>query len=617
MLEQLTIRNFAIIDRLELSWQPGFTVITGETGAGKSIIIDAVGALLGDRLGPEVVRSGADRALVEGVFTLDQLAAQLSNVLDEYGLEPEDGALIVSREVAGSGGRGGARINGRAVPLAVLQELGEQLVDVHGQTQHMALLRPREQLEYLDRYAGLATERAEVARLVRDLRATREARHGLLAEERETARLQDMLRHEIAEIDRAELREDEEEELQAQRTRLYHVERLRQAATTAYEALMGVERETGERPGAVDLLGQAVSACHDGARFDPALGSEMDDLNAALAQAEESARTLRDYVDTIEADPQALERTEERLFLLGDLKRKYGETIRDVLAYQADAQERLDRIEHRAERLAALEAEAARLTGELAAAAQDLSRRRSAAADRLAAAVEKELTDLRLGGARFDVSLTWTDDADGVPIDGRCVAFDLSGVDRVEFLISANPGEEPRPMARVASGGELARIALALKTILSRAETRPTLIFDEVDIGVGGRTGPVVGEKLWSVGAAGHQVLCVTHMPQVAAFADHHYVVAKHTAERAETHVSTLDEHDRVEELAAMLAGTASDTARDNARELLRRAESAKRGARFEVRGSGGEPRGARFEVRGSGGEPPRTPHPTPAAEGG
>src|ERR671937_2077881 len=226
MLEQLTIRNFAIIDRLELSWQPGFTVITGETGAGKSIIIDAVGALLGDRLGPEVVRSGADRALIEGIFVLGQPPPEIASLLEEYGLEPEDGALIVSREVAGSGGRGGARINGRTVPLAVLQELGEQLVDVHGQSQHMALLRTREQLDYLDRYAGLVTERLQVGGLVRDVRAVREARRALLAEERESARLQDMLRHEVAEIERAELHIHEDEDLQAQRTRLQHVERL-------------------------------------------------------------------------------------------------------------------------------------------------------------------------------------------------------------------------------------------------------------------------------------------------------------------------------------------------------------------------------------------------------
>src|SRR5438128_8695948 len=236
MLSQLTIRNFAIVDHLQIDWHTGLNVITGETGAGKSILIDAVGALLGDRLGPEVVRSGAQRALVEGIFTLsDDPLPYLTAVLDEYGLVPEDGALIVSREIAGSGGRGGARINGRGVPLSVIQELGELLVDVHGQSEHMALLRAREQLDYLDRYATVLAERAEVARLVRELRAVREAHRRLIAEEREAARLQDMLRHELADIEGANLREDEEDELRVQSARLRHVERLRQAALAAYQ----------------------------------------------------------------------------------------------------------------------------------------------------------------------------------------------------------------------------------------------------------------------------------------------------------------------------------------------------------------------------------------------
>src|SRR5579859_3161201 len=350
VLSQLTIRNFAIVDLLEIDWHTGLNVITGETGAGKSILIDAVGALLGDRLGPEVVRSGAQRALVEGVFTLSHdPAPELTAVLDEYGLQPEDGALTVSREIAGSGGRGGARINGRSVPLSVLQELGELLVDVHGQSEHMALLRGREQLDYLDRYATVLPERAAVGRLVRELRVTREARRKLIAEERETARLEEMLRHEIAEVDSADLqRDDEEEQLQVQRTRLQHVERLRQAALAAYEALMGTE-DTVERPGAVDLLGQAVSACQDAGKIDPALLTEGESLNAALIQAEESARALRDYLDSVEADPQALERTAERLFLIGDLKRKYGESIREILAYAVEARRRLGEIEHRTE----------------------------------------------------------------------------------------------------------------------------------------------------------------------------------------------------------------------------------------------------------------------------
>jgi DNA repair protein RecN (Recombination protein N) len=581
VLSQLTIRNFAIIDLLEVDWHTGLNVITGETGAGKSILIDAVGALLGDRLGPEVVRGGAERALVEGVFTIsDDPSPELMAVLDEFGLQPEDGALILSREIAGSGGRGGARINGRAVPMAVLQELGEMLVDIHGQSEHMALLRAREQLNYLDRYAAMLADRMAVAGLVRELRSSREIRRKLIAEERETARLQDMFRHAVAEIESADLqREDEEDGLLAQRARLQHVEHLRHAAFSAYQALMGSDNneDAVDRPGAVDLLGRAVSACQDAGRVDPALLTEGEALGTALIQAEESARALRDYLDSVEADPQALERTSERLFLIGDLKRKYGESIREILGYAAESRARLGDIEHRSERLAELSSREQELELELGSAVATLSSRRRAAAQRFSTAVEHELADLRLPGARFVVSVAQTPDAEGLAVDGRRLAVESWGVDRVEFLLAASPGEEPKPMARVASGGELARIALALKTVLSRAETRPTLIFDEIVVGVGGRTAPVVGEKLWAVAATGHQVLCVTHMPQVAAFADCHYVVARaHTGVDSETRVMSLDDDQRVEELAVMLAGAASDAARQSARELLERAAAKK-----------------------------------------
>jgi DNA repair protein RecN (Recombination protein N) len=575
MLSQLTIRNFAIVDHLQIDWHPGLNVITGETGAGKSILIDAVGALLGDRLGPEIVRSGATRALVEGVFIVAATdpPADLKAVLDEYGLEPEDGALIVSREIAGSGGRGGARINGRGVPLSVIQELGELLVDVHGQSEHMALLRPREQIDYLDRYAAVLPERTEVARLVRELRAVREAHRRLVAEEREAARLQDMLRHELAEIEGANLREDEEDELQVQRARLQHVERLRQSALTAYEALTGTEENGRDQPGVVDLLGNAVAACADAGKIDPVLGNEGEALNAALIQAEESVHALRDYLDSLESDPEALEQTAERLFLIGDLKRKYGESVAEILAYSAGARRSLNEIERRTERLEQLQVEEQQLIERLSAAAATLSARRCAAAEQLSSSVDGELADLRLAGARFVVSVAQSEDPEGIPLDGRTLAVDLSGADRVEFLIAANGADEARPIARVASGGELARIALALKTVLSRVETRPTLIFDEIDVGVGGRTAPVVGEKLWAVSAAGHQVLCVTHMAQVAAFADHHFAVSRATSE---TSVTLLTDDERLAELAAMLSGSPTDAARQSAQELLDRAAALK-----------------------------------------
>ncbi|GAC1321630.1 MAG: DNA repair protein RecN [Chloroflexota bacterium] len=564
MLSQLTIHDFAIVDRLHVEWHPGLNVITGETGAGKSILIDAVGALLGDRLGPEVIRGGARRALVEGVFTVPpEPSPALQAVLDEYGLEPEDGALIVTREMAGGGGRGGARINGRGVPLSILQSVGELLVDVHGQSEHMALLRNREQLDYLDQFAGTLDGRAEIGALVRERRAAAADLAALVSEAREAARAQERLRYELSEIDAAELVPGEEQDLLAQRTRLEHVERLRNSTQVAHAALVGGDAggENVERPGALDLLSEAVAASHDGGRIDAELGRQAETLEAALTSVDEAARALRAYLDTLEVDPNALERVAERLFVLADLKRKYGESIPEILAYAGGARDRLEALERRADHQAELEAGCQTLDRRLAKVAADVSRRRESAARELAKAVDSELADLRLVGVRFVVRIQ------------RHEPIDATGQDRVDFAIVANRNEDARPIARVASGGELARIALALKTVLSRADERTTLIFDEVDAGVGGRTAPVVGEKLRAVASAGHQVLCVTHMPQVAAYADAHYVVNKLTdSGGSSSSVALVSGDERIEELAAMLSGSATAASRQSARELLTRA---------------------------------------------
>lgn len=580
MLHQLSIHNFAIVDRLEITWVSGLNVITGETGAGKSILVDAVGALLGDRVGAEVVRTGAARATVEGVFDLGPAPRPaIAVLLDEYGLEADEGVLIVTRDVAAAGGRGGARVNGRMVPLTALQQLGELLVEIHGQSQHMSLMRVREHLEYLDRYAGLQPQRARVAALVRELRGVREEMQAIRGRERDAAREQALLRHQVEEIERAVLREGEEEALQAQRMRLHNVEKLRQAAMAAHRALAGADSSSGEQPGAIDLLGEAASACLEGGRFDAALAAEAEHVASAQAVAEESARALRSYLEGMDADPAEMERTEERLFLLSDLKRKYGENIPEVLRYLGEVRGRLEEHEHRDERLAHVSESERGLLAALTEAAGALSRARGSAAEQLARAVERELGELRMAGTRFRVSMQHEDDASGVEVDGRRLAFDLTGVDRVEFLIAPNAGEEPRPLARIASGGELARISLALTTILSEADTRPTLIFDEVDAGIGGRVAPVVGEKLWKLAASGHQVLCVTHMPQIAAYADQHWAVAKRAEAddgRARTRVDALDPPRQEEELAAMLGGAVSASTRASARELVARAAQTK-----------------------------------------
>ena len=614
MLTQLTIRDFAIIDRLSIDWSPGLNAVTGETGAGKSIIIDAVGALLGGRVSPDLVRSGATRALVEGVFALSEAPddGDLRATLDEYGLEPEDGALILTREVAVAGGRGGARINGRAVPASVLQQVGEHLVDIHGQSEHLSLLRPREHLELLDRYAELGAERRRLAGLVAELREVEREQGRVREEARQAAREQDLLRHEVDQIEAAGLAPDEEDELQLVRGRLRNVERLRSAVAAAYAALSGGpaladgDGLTGdEGPGATGLLAQAAAACSGVASVDPALEREAEALAGTAAQAEESARALRGYLDAIEDDPQQLQEVEERLLLIADLKRKFGETIGDVLAYAERARARLDAVERQDQLLGELEARRADLRRAVGTLAAEISARRSEAATRLRRSVEAELADLNMGGTRFVVRLARSHDPNGVPLptngsakggpsdggsadggsangaadDPPTFTFDATGVDRVEFLIAPNPGEEPKGLGRIASGGELARVSLALKAILSQVDRRATLIFDEVDVGVGGRSAPVVGQKLWGLTAdGGHQVLCVTHMPQVAAYADAHLVVAKGGgADTTRVVVRQLAPDERVDELALMLGGApGSAGARRNAEELLDRATARK-----------------------------------------
>jgi DNA repair protein RecN (Recombination protein N) len=582
VLAQLTIRDFAIIDRLTIEWSRGLNVVTGETGAGKSIIIDAVGALLGGRISPDFVRSGATRATVEGIFELSTIedAGDLTAALEEHGLEIEDGGLILTRDIAAAGGRGVARVNGRAVPTAVLQQIGEHLIDIHGQSEHLSLLRPREHLDLLDRYAGLGAERARLAGLVAELRAVDREQQRVREEARRAQREQALLRHEVDEIDAAALRPGEEDELVTTRERLRNVERLRAAVQSAWAALSGDE----EQAGAHDLVGQAALACGQVGTVDPELARQAEALDLVAEQIDDAVRALRRYLDTIEDDPEQLQAVEERLLTLADLKRKYGDTLEEILAYAERARARLEAVERQDQILAELEARREELRGAAGALAGELSARRAAAAVELQAAVESELADLNMRGTRFVTRIERADDPAGLPVEvegrPRVLAFDATGVDRVEFLIAPNPGEEPKGLGRIASGGELARVALALKTALSRVDRRATLIFDEIDTGVGGRSAPIVGEKLWGL-TSEHQVLCVTHMPQVAAYADVHLVVAKGADERSSrVDVRALEPPERVEELAAMLGGElGGQGARRNARELLDGARARKREA--------------------------------------
>ncbi len=505
MLSELTIQNLAIIERVHLQFEPGFNVLTGETGAGKSIIIDAVSLLLGGRGGTDFVRSGADRAIIEGVFGLDtETSASLTPLLEQEGLEGDDPALLVLAREIRRGGRSVCRVNGRAVALRVLQDFGQHLVDIHGQTEHLSLMHVREHLDLLDRHGGLWPLRDQVAALVRELLAARRELSDLRRDERELARRVDLLQYQVSEIEAAHLEPGEETALAEERGRLANAEQLRELADEAYNS---VYEGSEDQPAAVDLLQVVARSLAGLVRLDPSTSSLGEVAETISYQLEDLAESLRDYRDQIEFNPKRLDQVEDRLALLHSLQRKYGDTLGEVLAYAGRARIELETIEHSEERIAILEGEEDRLLREIGALGTVLSQRRREAGENLAAAIEAELTELSMDGARFGVNLAWRDADDGAYAEQRRVAFDLTGLDRAEFLVAANLGEPLKPLVRVASGGETSRLMLALKTVLAQADRTPTLIFDEIDAGIGGRVGAVVGQKLWGLTSGGEAVL--------------------------------------------------------------------------------------------------------------
>jgi DNA repair protein RecN (Recombination protein N) len=621
MLAELNISNFAIIDNLYVRLGPGFNALTGETGAGKSIIIDALGAILGSRTGPEFVRHGSNSARVEGLFDLtamqDAPRSALRQLLVEGGLsDAEDGSdetVILTREINASG-RTAARVNGRMVNLPTLQQVGELLVDVHGQSEHVSLLRPSTHVDLLDEYAGLAEERQSVAGLVARLRATQRELRELQRDERELARRVDLLTYQVEEIEKAAPRPGEDDELAAERTRLSNSERLSSICDSLHALLIEAGDEDsgggyaprggrGSAPAPAvsvrDALGDASSMLAELARLDPSMESHQPALDAIYDGVEELGRAVRLYRESVEHDPARLEDLEERISLLHELKRKYGPALADVIAFGRRAAEELDTITHSEERIAALQEESERLGEEIGEISARVSTAREQAGERLSRAIEGATKDLHMGSTQFKVEIAQAPDPDGVPLPGRSGrwAFSEKGVDRVEFLISPNPGEPLKPLAKIASGGETSRLMLALKSILSEADLTPTLVFDEIDVGVGGRSGGVVGEKLWGL-TSSHQVLCITHLPQIAAFADNHFKITKQVdGERTRTQVEELDAAMQEQEIAVMIGGTpVSSASLENARQILK--ETAERKQKSEVRSQKTEARSQKREGR-------------------
>ncbi len=580
MLEELRIYNFAIIDQLELTFSQGFNVITGETGAGKSIIIDAVQLLLGDRADPEMIRAGAEKASIEGVFTLNSEARRvIVPILQREDLRGEEGEeyVVLAREVRRNG-RSTARVNGIAVNQELLREIGDALVDIHGQSEHLSLLQPRAHIDLLDRYADLFEMRVALATVVGKVTEVRREIRALLQDEAELKRRADRLRREYEEITAANLRPGEDDELKAERKRLSNSEQLAKLGGQAAMLLSG--EGVREALPAVDVLMQVASALDKLAAIDAALKEEYELAESLAEQAQELALTLSDYIEKVEFNPKRLNEIEERLEVINTLKRRYGLTLELVLEHAERAKRELDGIEHSEERLADLRAHETDLLLQIGEMAEGMSRARRAAGQHLGDRVVNELRDLRMERTQFEVQMLREETPDGCLVgEGdaqKRYAFDETGIDRVEFVMSANPGEPLRPLVKVASGGETARIMLALKRVLSQADHTPTLIFDEIDQGIGGRVSTVVGEKLWSL-SSGHQVLVVTHTAQIAGYADAHFHVRKAIQQnRTMTQVLPLEgDPQRVAELAAMM-GTPGESGLQSAADILAQAREYK-----------------------------------------
>jgi DNA repair protein RecN (Recombination protein N) len=554
MLREIRIRNFAVIDAVTAVFGPGLNVLTGETGAGKSMLIDAILLIRGARAQTDVIRTDTETATVEAVFDVEP-RGPVAAVLDDAGLRLDDGQLVVRRELAHSG-RHRAFVNDSSVTVGLLERLGDHLVEVHGQHEHQRLLEPARQLDLLDRFCDGEELRDRVGELFAKHRAAQAEVEGARAAERDRAQREDLLRFQLSELDAAQLRAGEEEELRAERRRLQHAERLAAGLAEAGGLL------SEDEDSATSRLHRAARLLRDLSRLDPAFAAPADSVDGAGALIEDALGAIRALREGLAMTPGRLESIDERLDVLTRLKRKYGDTEATMLAFRQDAAVELERLGRHEEILAAQDRMLGELRGELAEAAVALSERRRAAAERLARETEQELRQLGMDGARFAIAV---EPAPLVDVGPR-------GLDRIEFRLSANPGEEVRPLGRVVSGGELSRTMLALEAVLARADRVPTMIFDEVDSGIGGRVAAVVAQKL-AKAAEGRQVLCVTHLASIAARARHHVRVSK-TVRAGRTRVSAevLEGEARVEEVARMVAGErVTATARGHARELLGR----------------------------------------------
>ncbi|MFB7292491.1 DNA repair protein RecN [Actinacidiphila glaucinigra] len=576
VLEEMRIRSLGVIEDAVVELSPGFTAVTGETGAGKTMVVTSLGLLLGGRADPGLVRIGTKSASVEGRITLGADAPAAVRA-EEAGAELDDGALLISRTVSAEG-RSRAFVGGRSVPVGLLGELADELVAVHGQTDQQGLLRPARQREALDRYAGdaVAVPLAKYAAAYRRVREVAGELDELTTRARERAQEADLLRFGLEEVAAAEPLPGEDADLAAEAERLGHAEALASAAALAHAALAG----NPEDPEGVDagmLVAGAQRALEAVRSHDPALAVLSDRIGEIGILLGDVAGELAGYADDLDADPRRLAAVEERRAVLAHLTRKYGDTIDSVLAWAEQGAARLGELDGDDERIEELTAERDALRAELGDLGQALTDARTEAAERFAAAVTAELAQLAMPHARVGVALRQTEDAEGIEVGGRRVAFGATGADEVELQLAPHPGAPPRPIAKGASGGELSRVMLAVEVVFAGSDPVPTYLFDEVDAGVGGKAAVEVGRRLAKL-ARSAQVVVVTHLPQVAAFADRQLLVEKtNDGSVTRSGVRVLEGEERVRELSRMLAGLEdSELGRAHAEELLAAAREAR-----------------------------------------
>jgi DNA repair protein RecN (Recombination protein N) len=563
LLRQLDISGLAVVKELSLEFEPGLNVLTGETGAGKSIIVGAIGLLVAEKTGPEIVRTGEKAARITGVFEIGD-GQEISGEMECAGIQADSNQVIVKREIS-SEGRTRAYLNGEPVTLNIMKKIGDLLVDFHGQHEHQSLLRKSTHVDLLDSFGSLRQQREKVWRICTNLRKFRDELEGFLAEQRDAKAQVDFIKFQVSDIESARLKEGEEETLEEERTVLANFDRLASALKEANGLLYEDELACVER------LSRASKALKNASAID----AKLEILQAELASAEiavgEVGRSLGSYLDSLEFSPSRLDEIESRLSLIGRMKKKYGRSVREILGFGEELRSKLYCVESGTERERELRAGIDETARELAKAASLLVEKRRIAAKKLEREVEKELASLGMKGTRFVVEMELRDEEPhDIELEGKRIRVDAQGPSDLQFLISPNVGEELRPLVRIASGGEVSRIMLALKTVLVRADAVDVMVFDEIDVGIGGNIARVVGEKLKALSRA-KQIICITHIPMIASLGDTHFFVSK-DVEAGRTYASAraLGREERVKEIARMLAGDKiSETTLKQAREML------------------------------------------------